>query len=107
MRPVAGSRFFPSDDVTVAEWRYLVRRYPDDEAVERRDRIRQMLKRLVRKVRTRAGASPSPLTYYLWKKKYAQLGVSELRRESPKIPLRACGVLVAVHGVILEKLEKP
>ncbi len=43
------SRFFPPDDVTVGEWHYLRGRYPADEAEDRRIRIGQTLKRLVRK----------------------------------------------------------
>lgn len=45
------SRFSPPDDVTVAEWHYLMIRYPSDEAEERRARLGQTIRRLARKGR--------------------------------------------------------
>jgi len=48
---VARSYFFPPDDVTVGEWHYLMRRYSAEEAQDRRERLSQTIKRLVRKGR--------------------------------------------------------
>ena len=49
---MARSRFFPLDDLTHGEWLYLEARYRDaEEFRERRDRFREVIKRLVRKGR--------------------------------------------------------
>jgi hypothetical protein len=41
--------FYPPEDVTYGEWAYLVSRYGDDEAEERRERIALTLRRLHRR----------------------------------------------------------
>jgi plasmid stabilization system protein ParE len=45
---VARSRFFPPDNVTHGEWTYLLQRFGEREAKERRARVRATLKRLVK-----------------------------------------------------------
>lgn len=50
------SRFFPSNDVTYGEWAYLLGRYSDTEAQDRRERLGFTLQRL-----TRHGYSPRTL----------------------------------------------